>query len=36
MDLDEFVSAQLKELADWEKNFKALKTRGRNAEKLPR
>lgn len=36
MDLDEFVSTNLKELADWEKNFKALKARGRGAEKLPR
>jgi len=36
IDLEEFVSANLKELADWERNFKALKSRGRDAEKLPR
>lgn len=36
VDLDEFVAANLKEIGDWEKNFKALKGRGRDAEKLPR
>lgn len=36
VDLDEIVSSRLKDLPDWEKNFKALKARGRDAEKLPR
>lgn len=36
LDLDDFVTTNLKELSDWEKNFKALKARGRDAEKLPR
>ncbi|KAH3831149.1 hypothetical protein DPMN_104411, partial [Dreissena polymorpha] len=35
LDLDEFVEQHLKEQGDWEKNFKALKIRGRDAEKLP-
>ncbi|XP_052794024.1 cytoplasmic dynein 2 heavy chain 1-like isoform X3 [Mya arenaria] len=35
LDLEEFIEAHLKEQADWEKNFKALKIRGRDAEKLP-
>ena len=33
--LDEFVDENLKELYDWERNFRALKARGRDAEKLP-
>ena len=36
VDLDEFIASHLKDLSDWEKNFKALKARGRDAEKLPR
>ncbi|XP_055895255.1 cytoplasmic dynein 2 heavy chain 1-like isoform X1 [Biomphalaria glabrata] len=35
IDLDQFVEDNLKELVDWEKNFRALKGRGRDAEKLP-
>ncbi len=35
LDLDEFVDQHLQELVDWERNFKALKARGRDAEKLP-
>ncbi|XP_067663541.1 cytoplasmic dynein 2 heavy chain 1-like isoform X1 [Haliotis asinina] len=35
LDLDQFVLDNLVEISDWEKNFKALKTRGRDAEKLP-
>ncbi|XP_064610087.1 cytoplasmic dynein 2 heavy chain 1-like isoform X3 [Liolophura sinensis] len=35
LDLDQFVSDHLENLSDWEKNFKALKARGRDAEKLP-
>ncbi|XP_022324921.2 cytoplasmic dynein 2 heavy chain 1-like isoform X2 [Crassostrea virginica] len=35
IDLDQFVEDNLKELSDWEKNFKGLKARGRDAEKLP-
>lgn len=36
VDLEEFIEENLKELSDWEKNFKALKMRGKNAEKLPK
>lgn len=36
LDLDQFVEDNLKDLSDWEKNFKGLKARGRDAEKLPR
>lgn len=36
LDVDEFIEEYLKEQADWEKNFKALKIRGRDAEKLPK
>jgi len=35
-DLEEFVDEHLHELSDWERNFKALKVRGRDAEKLPK
>ena len=35
LDLDEFVDQHLVNLSDWERNFKALKARGRDAEKLP-
>ncbi|CAH1776602.1 unnamed protein product [Owenia fusiformis] len=35
LDLDEYVESQLHSLQDWERNFKALKARGRDAEKLP-
>ena len=36
LDLDEFADNNLQKLGDWENNFKALKIRGRNAEKLPK
>jgi dynein heavy chain 2 len=36
VDLDLFVEEHLTQLHDWEKNFKALKGRGRDAEKLPK
>ena len=36
LDLDQFVTDNLVQLSDWEKNFRALKARGRDAEKLPR
>ena len=36
LDLEAFVEENLKDLSDWERNFKALKLRGRDAEKLPR
>ena len=35
-DLEEFVDEHLHTLSDWERNFKALKLRGRDAEKLPK
>ncbi|OWF37256.1 Cytoplasmic dynein 2 heavy chain 1 [Mizuhopecten yessoensis] len=35
IDLDQFVEDNLKEISDWERNFKGLKARGRDAEKLP-
>ncbi|KAL3878520.1 hypothetical protein ACJMK2_030860 [Sinanodonta woodiana] len=35
LDLDLFVEENLKSISDWEKNFKSLKVRGRDAEKLP-
>ncbi|KAJ8297986.1 LOW QUALITY PROTEIN: hypothetical protein KUTeg_024517 [Tegillarca granosa] len=35
IDLDQFVEDNLIQISDWEKNFKALKGRGRDAEKLP-
>ncbi len=35
LDLEEFVDKHLESLSDWERNFKALKARGRDAEKLP-
>jgi dynein heavy chain 2 len=36
LDLDQFVLDNLVHLSDWERNFRALKARGRDAEKLPR
>lgn len=35
IDLDEFIDKHLTNLPDFERNFKALKIRGRDAEKLP-
>jgi len=34
--LDEFAFQHLKTLPDWERNFKAVKARGRDVEKLPK
>ena len=36
MDVEKFVEQNVKDLVDWEKNFKAIKIRGRDAEKLPK
>ena len=36
LDLDEFAFQHLKTLPDWERNFKAVKARGRDAAKLPK
>ena len=36
VDLDKLVDDHLQTVTDWERNFKALKARGRDAEKLPR
>ena len=36
VDLDQFVQDNLVIISDWERNFRALKARGRDAEKLPR
>ncbi|XP_033632471.1 cytoplasmic dynein 2 heavy chain 1-like isoform X2 [Asterias rubens] len=35
VDLDKLIEEHLHTVADWERNFKALKTRGRDCEKLP-
>ena len=35
MDLDEFVDNNLTDLADYEKNMRLVKLRGRDCEKLP-
>ncbi|XP_025088458.1 cytoplasmic dynein 2 heavy chain 1-like isoform X3 [Pomacea canaliculata] len=35
LDLEQFVAEHLVNLADWERNFRALKARGRDVEKLP-
>ncbi|KER30421.1 hypothetical protein T265_03154 [Opisthorchis viverrini] len=35
VNLDELVDSHCRDLADFERNFRALKTRGRDAEKLP-
>ncbi|EDO38992.1 predicted protein [Nematostella vectensis] len=35
IDLDALVDKHLHDVADWERNFRALKARGRDAEKLP-
>jgi dynein heavy chain 2, cytosolic len=36
VDLDQLVQTNLHDVADWEKNFRLLKVRGQDAEKLPR
>ena len=35
-DLDALVDKSCKSVTDWERNFRALKIRGRDAEKLPK
>ncbi len=35
VDLDKYVEENLHEVADWEQNLKMLKSRGREAERLP-
>ena len=35
VDLDKLVETNLDSVPDWERNFRALKARGREAEKLP-
>ena len=35
VDIDELVDTHLRSISEWEKNFKALKVKGREAEKLP-
>ena len=36
VDLDDLVDRHCHTMSDWEKNFRALKARGRDAEKLPK
>lgn len=36
VDLDSLVDQHCHHVPDWERNFKALKARGREAEKLPK
>ena len=36
IDLDSLVDQHCHQVPDWERNFKALKARGREAEKLPK
>ena len=36
VDLDDIVERYCHSVSDWEKNFRALKSRGRNVEKLPK
>jgi len=36
VDVEDLVEKNLRDVSDWEKNFKALKLRGRDAEKLPK
>ena len=36
VDLDELVDRHCLVVGDWENNFRALKARGRDAEKLPK
>ena len=35
IDLEQLVDRHLENVPDWERNFRALKARGREAEKLP-
>ena len=36
IDIEAFVDEHLSNITDWERNFKGLKARGRDAEKLPK
>ena len=36
VDLESLIEKHLSTVGDWERNFKALKARGRDCEKLPR
>jgi len=36
VDIEDLVENNLRDVSDWEKNFRALKLRGRDAEKLPK
>jgi dynein heavy chain 2 len=36
VDIEDLVEKNLRDVSDWEKNFKSLKQRGRDAEKLPK
>ena len=36
VDIEDLVEKNLRDVSDWEKNFRALKIRGRDAEKLPK
>ena len=36
VDIEELVEKYLLDVADWEKNFRVLKIRGQDAEKLPK
>ena len=36
VNLDDMVEQNCHDVIDWERNFKALKARGREAEKLPK
>lgn len=36
VDLDDLVDRHCSVVSDWEKNFRALKARGRDVEKLPK
>ena len=36
VNIEQLVETHLHEVADWESNFRALKIRGQDAEKLPR
>ncbi len=36
VDVEDLVENNLRDVSDWERNFRALKLRGRDAEKLPK
>lgn len=35
-DINELVEKNLNDVSDWERNFRAIKTQGRETEKLPK